>query len=132
MKQFSFPTDTTNNQPTKIRPTKQCIATAYKLLYTIKTDNTLSSIQSSDKLLQKATLYHNAVCYITYWLLQACTYMLVLVVGIQESCAIAKMTARCSLCMSVMKVFETPDYSYGYFSQIVLMLFYSDRLYKCA
>jgi len=39
----------------------------------------------------------------------------------QESCAIAKMTARCALYISAVKVFETPDNAYGYFSQIVLM-----------
>jgi len=38
----------------------------------------------------------------------------------QESCAMAKMTTRCALYMSALKVFETPDYACGYFSQIVL------------
>jgi len=50
----------------------------------------------------------------------------------QEGCAIAKITVRCALYMSALKVFETPwlAYAYGYFSQIVLMRFCSDRMCK--
>jgi len=47
----------------------------------------------------------------------------------QESCA--KTTVQCALYMSAMKGFRLPDYAYGYFSQIVLMRFCSDRLYEC-
>jgi len=49
-----------------------------------------------------------------------------------KSCAIAKMTTRCTLCMSALEVFRLRDSTYGYFSQIVLMHFCSDQLYECA
>jgi len=35
----------------------------------------------------------------------------------QESGAIAKMTAPCALYMGALKIFGTPDYAYGYYSQ---------------
>jgi len=36
---------------------------------------------------------------------------------VQESCAIAKMTAQCALYMGALKIFGTPDYAHGYYSQ---------------
>jgi len=50
----------------------------------------------------------------------------------QESCAIAKMTARYIDIWVPWKFLRLPDYAYGYFPQIVLMRFCSDRLYECA
>ena len=35
----------------------------------------------------------------------------------QESCAIAKMTAQCTLYMGALKILGTPDYAHGYYSQ---------------
>jgi len=35
----------------------------------------------------------------------------------QESCAIAKMTAQFALYMGALKIFGTPDYAHGYYSQ---------------
>ena len=43
-----------------------------------------------------------------------------------------KKAVQCALYMSALKVFETPDYACGYFSQIMLMHFCSDRFYECA
>ena len=37
---------------------------------------------------------------------------------IQESCSVAKMTARCALYMGALKILGVPDYAHGYFSQI--------------
>jgi len=50
----------------------------------------------------------------------------------QESCAITKMIVRYDLYLSALKDLRLPDYAHGYFSQIVLMHFCSDRLYECA
>jgi len=36
---------------------------------------------------------------------------------IQESCAIAKMTAQYALYVGALKNFGTPDYAHGYYSQ---------------
>jgi len=36
---------------------------------------------------------------------------------IQESCAIAKMTAQCALYMGALKFSGLPDYAHGYYSQ---------------
>ena len=36
---------------------------------------------------------------------------------LQESCAIAKMTAQCALYVGTLKNFGTPDYDHGYYSQ---------------
>ena len=37
--------------------------------------------------------------------------------GLEESCAIAKMTAQCVLYVGALKSFGTPDYAHGYYSQ---------------
>jgi len=36
---------------------------------------------------------------------------------LQESCAIAKMTAQCALYMGALKISGLPDYAHGYYSQ---------------
>jgi len=47
-----------------------------------------------------------------------------------ESCAIAKMTARCALYMGALKIIETPWLPHGYFSQNLQGLYDHSALFK--
>ena len=47
---------------------------------------------------------------------------------IQESCAIAKMTAQCALHMGALKILGLPDYVHGHYSQYLHGLLFRSTL----